>query len=165
MDAWLAAFRIRAMAMGMAAVRAVGSAFGFEGSDNVRNREPQTCQHVAQHMVGSKTQTARFDLYSDVTVSQMISRTREQQRIAANDFHQRFRDGHHFHYTPIVTRQFVAAAQCGSAIEEQPNFFAGLEPRAQTRLAARVKTERQAFGGEGVRGRFSFDDQHGQKRK
>ena len=68
----------------------VGTALGIEGRLNVAHRATEAFQHFGQHMVGLEAQETLAELHRHVPVAEVVSRTAEQQGVAAAYFEQHF---------------------------------------------------------------------------
>ena len=114
----------------------IGAGLGLEGRGDFLYRQSQARHHVAQHVIGAKSQPSRAQLHRHMAIPQMISGAREQQWVGRTRFHQCFRRGDDFHDAAIVVRQFVAVMQHRAAFEKQARVFARFRACAQPALAA-----------------------------
>ena len=76
---------VRMAAMPLFRAAAIGTRFGFERCFSRFHRQPQTPQHVVQHVIVQEADIVRLDLDGNMTVAQMVAGSGQQVRIVAAD--------------------------------------------------------------------------------
>jgi hypothetical protein len=122
---------------------------GFRLEPHIRpfyRKAVQTVQHVLQHSVVFELQLMRADLHRDVTVSQMVGRTRQGQWRVRHNSQYGLGGGMHDNKLPVVGDENIAVMQHGSLIQHQGDLLAVVQPEPLP-AAATVLEGQLRFGG------------------
>jgi hypothetical protein len=89
----------------------VCTGFGLEWQGMMFDRQPQTHQHLIEHMIGQITQFVRQNLQGDVTVTEVITGFGEQELVAAFDHRQLFWRGINADFEAVAVGEDCAVSQ------------------------------------------------------
>lgn len=150
-------------------VAAVGSSFGLERRLFNSDGKAEAANHLIEHVIVLVANPADADLQCDVSVSQVIARATQRERLRGSHCRDRFGLGDDLHDTTIVREQQISAPQDLSSLEDQSHFFTGVQRGAQAALAPQLERQDEFHvSGLGGGGQSAGDIQHEvqlQKRK
>jgi hypothetical protein len=117
-------------------------------------------EHFGEYMIGRKAKNTRLYLYRPMTIAQMVRSSGKELGVARPNFHERFLRSDHAKDATVFTREAVAAAKDGAAVEKERHLLAALEPRTLANLASLLERQDELGVGVRLRGNAPFDDQH-----
>ena len=102
---------------------AISAGFRLERRFFDSDGESQAAHHVVEHMIVLIAQPVIADLQSDVTITEVIGRTREIATVNAAHRRHGFICGNDFNDTAIIGQQQVTTAQHRASFQEQAGLF------------------------------------------
>ena len=85
--------------------------FRLERHRHLIHARADTLQHIGQHRIVFKLQIIRTDFNGRMTIAEVISGTRQRQRIPGARNQHGFRSGDYAYQTAIISDQNIAVAQ------------------------------------------------------
>jgi hypothetical protein len=125
-------------------MRDIRASLRFEWCDFRASLEPETPQHVVQHVIVLVPQPSRSYLQWHVPVAEVVTRPRELEWMARVHRRHRLGRGLHLDHPAIVRQQQIPAPQDAATFEKQPGFLAIVEHGAQTALRTFAERQSQA---------------------
>jgi hypothetical protein len=122
---------------------AISAGLGLKRQRHLFDRRPEPRQHVRQHGIVFELQIIDAHFNRRMPVAEVIRRARQRQHIGRTNQQHGFRGGSNTHEAAVVGNEHIAVAQHGAARQHKRDFFARIERRGQTALAAGLERQRQ----------------------
>lgn len=120
-------------------VASVSTGLRFERRLFYAHVESQAAHHVVEHVIVLVTQPTLSDLKRDVSIPEVIRRTRQSERVIGSHGRDGFRRSDDSNHATIVSAQQIAIAQHAPAFQEQTDLFARRERGAQAALRSQLE--------------------------
>jgi hypothetical protein len=122
---------------------AVSTSFGLKRQRRGFDPRAEPCQHRFEHGIGFQLQIIGTDLDGRMAIAEMISSTRERQRVARSHNEHGFIRGDDAHEAAVLGNEHVAVRKHGAARQHERNGFTVVERCGEPAFAARFIGERE----------------------
>ncbi len=125
------------------AVFVVCTSFGFEAGHFVNHNEPQPSQHVIEHVIRLVSQPARSDLQRHVSIPEVVTRSRESERVLRSHAGHTFGCRPHAYMEAIRRTETIALDERATAGKQDRRLAAAIETNTLATLLPLVIGQRQ----------------------
>jgi hypothetical protein len=128
----------------IAAVAAVGAAFGLKGSLHLHKMRFETMEHILDHMVRPNAKNLVSDFGGQMPIAQMPSKAHELIGIFMPDLDNKLRSGLDLQQPAVIKLQAIAIGHRNHLRKVEKDIFALIRRQANAAAMARVKIESQS---------------------